>query len=150
VDEGNEFRPEDETIPCETPRLEVRIGKVRDSSMHSLSTEERDKIISKYNAERTTNVAGRTECTDTHSADSKDTADEENESIEKLAHLLDELAKVGNIAVSKKMKFLDPDELTELLAVGRKFLAGYKGSIVTEGTNEDSTQNERSEMRDVE
>ncbi|MGY5881838.1 MAG: hypothetical protein RTV31_16430 [Candidatus Thorarchaeota archaeon] len=141
----------------ETDHLDDREVKVTDHKICSLTDEERYDIIREYNAEYSIrrsapNVIDRAERPDTSVIDSEDSSDvnENTDSIERLAHLLGELAEVGNIVVKNNMRFLDSEQLDELLAVGQKFLVGCKSSVVAERTGNESEQDVRIEVRDAE
>lgn len=161
MDEGFEsssFSEVDEDVSrnrahFEDKLLVIRSPKVEDYKEHSLTIEERDEFVRKYNAEHfhlreSSAVIDDSEQSDMSLIDSDEY--EGMKPIEKLAHLLGELAEVGNIVVKENMRFLDQTELDALLAVGQKFLGSWKSSIVSERTSESPERSAISETRDVE
>jgi hypothetical protein len=139
VDERiDSFHPYEEESP-ESDHLEDKEIEVNDCKMRSLTTDERDDIIRKYNTEHsihriTPDVVDKSERSDKSVTDSGYSTDasEDIAPMEKLRHLLDELAEVGSIIVKKDMRFLDRNQLDALMTVGQKFLMSFKGSIVAE------------------
>jgi hypothetical protein len=142
--EGIDFPSSHEEASPEITCLEERETKVKEKA-RSLTTEERDGIICKYNIElfkhrRNQDVGKKTYRSGMSVTDSEDITDEceSTDPMERLAHLLDELAEVGNIAVSKNMRFIDRERFDVLLAIGQRFLISCKDSIVTEKPTENS------------
>ena len=113
-------------VHFEDKLLVIRSPKVTDYKEHSLTTEERDDIIRKYNTEHShlresSDVVNDSEQSDMSVTDSDDFTDELEgmEPMEKLTHLLGELAEVGNIT-------------SEELNTGLYILASYvKGSTLS-------------------
>ncbi|TFH11655.1 MAG: hypothetical protein E4H14_00420 [Candidatus Thorarchaeota archaeon] len=131
--------------------------KVKDYETNSLTTDERDEIIRRYNTDysirrKTSDDDNDLEQADTRVTDSEDSKDEskDTDSMEQLAHLLGELAEVGKIAVKKNMRFLDRQQLEELLSVGQKLLVGCKNNVVIERTEKGSEKQSISETRGME
>ena len=165
MDEGFEsssFSEVDEDVSrnrahFEDKLLVTRSPKVKDYKEHSMTIEERDEIVRKYNAEHfhlreSSDVVDDSEQSDMSLTDSDDLTDEYEgmEPMEKMAHLLGELAKVGDIAVKQNMRFLDQEKLDELLAVGQNFLGSCKSSIVSVKSNDSLERSAISETEDVE
>ena len=139
-------------VHFEDKLLVIRSPKVTDYKEHSLTTEERDDIIRKYNTEHSHLRGSSDVVSDSEQSDMNLTDSDEYEGMEpteKLVHLLDELAEVGNIAVKQNMRFLDRGQLDALLTVGQKFLVSWKSSIVAERTGRCSEQGAKSETRDI-
>jgi hypothetical protein len=137
---SSEFR----SLEDESPESEI----IEDSETR-LTTEERDQIIREYNKEHSQHESPDSEELDMDLIDSDDITDkyEGMEPAEKLAHLLGELTEVGNLALN--MRFLNQEELDELLTVGKKFLGGCKSTIVSERSRLQSEES-LSETEDVE
>ena len=136
--------------------LVIRSPKVKDYKNHSMTIEERDEFVRKYNAEHfhlreSSDVIDDSEQSDMSLTDSDDLTDELEGvgPVEKLAYLLGELTEVGKIAVKENMRFLDQTELDALLVVGQKFLSSWKSSIVSERTRGCLEKSAISETRDV-
>ncbi len=143
-------------VHFEDKLLVIRSPKVTDYKEHSMTIEERDELVRKYNTEHshlrgTSDAVDDSEQSNKSVTDSDDFTDEceSTDSTEKLTHLLDELAEVGNVAVKSNMRFLDRGQLDALLTIGQKFLVSWKSSIVAERSGRHSEQGAKSETRDI-